>query len=198
MPANLSNFENYLEGLSFRFSVPGFSETWLNDTSANIYNLTGFNHVSNRRRGGVPSFIKTHIKYISRSDLDINNDDMESVFVELIKDGILGCKTNIIVGVIYRPPQKNIVIFTEHINNILSTLKPENKSIYILGDFNIDLFNSESHIDSSEFFETMFSYSQFPLINRPTRITQKSATLIDNIYSNNLNVDCLNGIFLQI
>ena len=34
----------------------------------------------------------------------------------------------------------------------------------------------------------MYSFSYVPLINRPTRITKNSASLIDNIFTNNYNV----------
>ena len=34
----------------------------------------------------------------------------------------------------------------------------------------------------------------FPLIDRPSRITEYSATLIDNIFSNNLNEQKSNGL----
>ena len=54
--------------------------------------------------------------------------------------------------------------------------------------------NIDKHDPSSEFVESLFSYSLYPLINRPTRITQNSATLIDNIFSNALNDHLFTGI----
>ena len=37
----------------------------------------------------------------------------------------------------------------------------------------------------------------YPLINRPTRITANSATLIDNIFINNIHLDCVRGILIS-
>ena len=62
--------------------------------------------------------------------------------------------------------------------------------------FNINLLNTDKHIPSAEFIETMYSYSFFPLISKPTRISKHSATFIDNIFCNNINdKDIINGIF---
>ena len=53
-----------------------------------------------------------------------------------------------------------------------------------MGDFNINLLNFDSHSPTDEFFNTMTSYFFQPHIIQPTRITDHSATLIDNIYMN--------------
>ena len=53
----------------------------------------------------------------------------------------------------------------------------------------------DNHIPTSQFIDIMFSYSFMPLINKPTRITTTSATLIDNIFTNSFNVSTTkNGI----
>ena len=64
-----------------------------------------------------------------------------------------------------------------------------------MGDFNINLLALDQHIPSSEFLELMYTLNFYPLINKPTRVGNSSATLIDNIFCNNIqNHDCLNGI----
>ena len=40
---------------------------------------------------------------------------------------------------------------------------------------------------TGEFLDVMYSKMFFPLITRPTRITSHTATLIDNIFSNNMD-----------
>ncbi len=55
-----------------------------------------------------------------------------------------------------------------------------------MGDFNINLFNSDTHNPTSEFITTMYSKNLFPFIRTLTRITTHSPTLIDNIFTNNL------------
>ena len=55
-----------------------------------------------------------------------------------------------------------------------------------MGDWNINLLNIENHEASQEFFDVMMSNSLVPTITKPTRVTHKSATLIDNIFCNSL------------
>ena len=55
-----------------------------------------------------------------------------------------------------------------------------------MGDYNINLLNYDVHSSTVDFVDMIYSYSFMPLINRPTRITRDSATIIDNIFTNNL------------
>ena len=68
-----------------------------------------------------------------------------------------------------------------------------------MGDFNVDLFKSESCDYVNEFLEQLFTSSFLPLINKATRITSHTATLIDNIFTNNLEEveNSLNGIIFS-
>ena len=49
-------------------------------------------------------------------------------------------------------------------------------------DHNMDLLKSEAHTQTSKFLETLHDENLFPAITRPSRITQTSATLIDNVF----------------
>jgi hypothetical protein len=103
---------------------------------------------------------------------------------------------NIIIGIVYRPPSGNF----DSINEILETVDRENKLLcYLMGDFNIDLFKSESCDYANYFTEQLFTSSFFPLITKATRITHHTATLIDNIFTNNLEQldDSINGIIFS-
>ena len=51
-----------------------------------------------------------------------------------------------------------------------------------MGDFNLDLLNTDLHSATNEFMNAFFSHFLYPLISRPTRLTWCSATLIDNIF----------------
>ena len=65
-----------------------------------------------------------------------------------------------------------------------------------MGDYNLNLLNLRNHRQTSEFIESLFSYSFMPLINKPTRVGRNSATLIDNIFCNSLQEKNLfNGVF---
>ena len=42
-----------------------------------------------------------------------------------------------------------------------------------------------------------FSHFLYPLISRPTPLTSYSATLIDNIFTNNISALCDNGLIIN-
>ena len=108
------------------------------------------------------------------------------------------CKKNVILGVIYRPPNTSIEVFNEKLNEILNQIKREDKICYMIGDYNINLLNSENHTQTGEFVYLMSIYAFIPLIVRPTRITANLATLIENIFTNNLENlnNSLNGVLI--
>ena len=68
-----------------------------------------------------------------------------------------------------------------------------------MGDFNIDLLKSESCDFAGKFFEQLIMSSFMPLILKPTRITQHTATLIDNIFTNDIEAleSSSNGIIFS-
>ena len=73
-----------------------------------------------------------------------------------------------------------------------------NRHCYICGDFNINLLKQDVSKDTDIFINNIFSYGYYPLINRPTRITQSCATLIDNIFTNVKNYhDITSGIIIS-
>ena len=69
--------------------------------------------------------------------------------------------------------------------------------MYICGDFNIDLMKQDTHSHTTQYLDTMFSMGLYPLITKPSRITTHSATLIDNIFSNELKHDHISGLLLN-
>ena len=69
---------------------------------------------------------------------------------------------------------------------MLNCVNNERKIGYLMGDYNINILNYDSHSATAEFVDMLYSHVFLPLISPPTRITQNSATIIDNIYSNNI------------
>ena len=98
------------------------------------------------------------------------------MFTEIPHD-VFRMGKKIIVGVIYRHPgavHSECIILS---NEILSKMQKEEEICYLMGDYNINLFNYEVHIPTAEFVDLMYNHSFVPLINRPIRITNQSATL---------------------
>ena len=75
-------------------------------------------------------------------------------------------RRNIIVGVVYRPPNQNLRDFMNSPDSLLASISKENKICYVLGDWNLDLINHHCHDTTGELLETMYSRMFFPLITR--------------------------------
>ena len=97
------------------------------------------------------------------------------------------------VGIIYRLPSQNN--FLEILNKSVPSIDTDVKKTYILGDFNINMYESNKYIfcenntvcikfasaDAKKYhhFWTMHGLKQ--LIQCPTRVTCSTSTLIDHI-----------------
>ena len=88
----------------------------------------------------------------------------------------------------------NVSTFTNnHLKNMLNAIHYENKSTLLTGDFNVDLINCDKKRGTYNFLELLFNHNfttQFTLL---TRVTEKSATLIDNIFVNSPAFKYLSG-----
>ena len=85
----MQDLDLYLSNLSIKFSVMGFSETWLNSTNCSLYSIDGYNvesaYRSSRKGGGVSLYVREYIVYTCRTDLDIFDECIESKFIEIDK-----------------------------------------------------------------------------------------------------------------
>ena len=80
-----------------------------------------------------------------------------------------------------------------YLTPLLKKITFENKNIILTGDFNINLLNTETDEPTSSFLKNLASNLFIPHIILPTRITTRSKTLIDNIFSNSLNSSYISG-----
>ena len=66
-----------------------------------------------------------------------------------------------------------------YLNKLLENIFKEQKSVFLLRDFHVNLLNYNEHIQANEFLDSLASNSFIPLILQPTRIASHSNTLID-------------------
>ncbi|XP_033116597.1 uncharacterized protein LOC117116632, partial [Anneissia japonica] len=164
----------------------GITETWFTDISPiSMYKLPCLDLITNSRSvksgGGVALYIPLMFRHQYLSELSIMKADIEALFVEIVE---MGWKNNLIVGVVYRPPKGNIYNFMNELNSLLSNQLLKGKHLILMGDFNIDLLKVDQNSKVNEFIDLCTSFSVLPLITKPTRVENSSATLIDNMFSN--------------
>lgn len=190
LPKNNDTFMAYLESLAVKFDVIALSETWLSPENCHLpYISHQYNHIYNTRNhragGGVSLFIDKKYTFVQIADLTISNESMECIFTQI--NPLTPTTNPIVIGCVYRPPNTDIPTFLTHLTDILQHPKIQNKTCYILGDFNFNLLNHDSHSPTADFINTFFTANYIPLITKPTRITQHSSTLLDNIFTNSTN-----------
>ena len=116
--------------------------------------------------GGTLLYIANHLSYKCRNGLNIyKKNKLESTFIEIVSPK----KSNVIVGVIYKHPSMDLTDFNcNYLNKLLQNISEEQKSIFLLGDFNVNLLNYNEHNQINEFLHSLASNSFIPLIyNQP-------------------------------
>ena len=164
-----------------RVDVVILVETWLTKESESRVKIPGYNYYglprSHKKGGGVGFLIRNELSYKKREDLHLCTASMENCFIEL-----QGVKRNIIVGALYRAPDQNVADFIKDYDTICKSLSKEKGKDSIFGlDHNLDFLKHHLHKRTQDFIECVLENAYFPCITRPTRITNCSATLLDNI-----------------
>ena len=81
----------------------------------------------------------------------------------------------------------------DYLHPLVEKISSENKLCFLMGDFNLNLIKTSSHSQTKSFINSLSSYFFSPYILQPTRVTEKSKTLIDNIFFNSLEYESFSG-----
>ena len=173
-------------------AVIGITESKLDssvcDSEISIDGYDVIRYDRNRRGGGVSCFVKSTICFNQKF---LFQDDIENIVIDLLFPNT----KPITVGIFYRPPdQRN---FIESISHDLPSLKLESNEVYILGDFNFNLYHNEKYIfknfsnsttsvnpEIKNYIEFCSLFGLEQMVQTPTRITCNSSSLIDHILTN--------------
>ena len=184
---NKTNFNQLtaeLKSIQHKFSVIALAETNVDDTQKELYTLGDDytpvyqSKIDGKAKGsGLGLYIKNNITHESINELSACNENIEYKFVKLTQS-----KEPTTIGVIYRPPNGDIKLFNQEFELLISKLP--DKNCYILGDYNINLFDTERG-DKAQFEEILISNGYCPLISVSTHQQPGcNKTCIDNIMTN--------------
>ena len=191
---NFDELQHLLKSTNKSFDVTAITETRIGKDISITSNLPLNNYSlkltpTESSAGGTLLCIANHLSYKPYNDLNIyKKSELESTFIEVINPQI----SNIIIGSIYRHPSMDLDDFNKNfLNKLLEKVSKEQKSLYLLGDFNVNLLNYNDHTPINEFLDSLASNSVISYILQPTGITDHSETLIDTIISNVITVDAI-------
>ena len=190
---NIDELEVFLQQLNSTPDIVILSETWFNDE--NIAILPGYidyhSYRRNRPGGGISVYIRDHFNSTLIPDFTTCDEVSETVAASIT----LNSSYKIAILGIYRPPvSTNLPQFNLRFNEFMNKLS-KFKCTFIAGDFNIDL--SEPNVEETTFITNCKMNSYVPIITTPTRIVNNSISLLDHIWTNNVNAsnDSLSGVF---
>ena len=131
------------------------------------------------------------MSYKPRPDFNIcKSNQLESTFVEIINPK----KSNIVIGCLYKHPNMDVLDFkNNYFSQIFEIVSKEQKQVFLLGDFNVNLLDYNDHQPTNDFLDSLASNSFIPYILLPTRTTSHSKTPIDNIFSNFISPEIISG-----
>ncbi len=201
LPAKLADLKillSTLKNAGHEIDIVMVCETFLNEANKDSCDIQGYSleelHRNNMERGGVAIYISKKLKYKPRPDISIFDEGhFESHFLEVYTKN-----KNTIVGEVYRVPNTNLQSFFDRYQSIIDKINAEKKDVIIGTDQNLDYLKINDHTNTADFLNMNFSAGLMPMITKPTRITHKTATLIDNIYTNTKSAcNSLSGILIS-
>lgn len=166
-----------------------FTETRLDQQLVPLYQIPNydmFTNCRNRHGGGIALYIERKFSSCMIDECTLLYYSFECLGVEFkVLNKICICLC------IYRSPRGNRAEFLSTLSDILSVSFEKTNYVFITDDFNIDFITSETDNFVNDFIMLMYSFSLFPLITRPTRVTDTTASLIEHIWTtqieNNIN-----------
>ena len=169
--------------------VIALSETFLDSNSVTNFSLDNYQCFHSIReankRGGVSVLVKDNIHAELIDDLSFVNPEIEICTIR-IKAG----SNEYIISSIYRPRFKHDYVqrFSDVLLDLLRKPIYKKSNTILTGDFNINLLEHESHIETGNFLNAMKSINYVPLISRPTRFPEGNQnaqpSLLDHTYTN--------------
>ena len=194
---NFHKIKDSIDDLKLSFDIIAISETWAETDTIDGFTLNGYEafHIvrGQRKGGGVALYVHRRFNCAIRA---VQCKVVEQVFECVTVELDLKKRKNITVSCVYRTPGSDVDLFCESLEQIFSDVMPR-KSMFICGDFNIDLMKYETHNGTKRFLDCMYGLGFYPLIDRPSRITTHSCTLIDNIFTNQINYSIRSGLLMN-
>ena len=155
---------------------------------------------ASNRGGGLVTYVNK--KLCELSDINVKHalccHDNPKIAELLVVELTLKGHKNALICNIYRSPSGDLNGFLEQLTIFLRNLaRHRNKHIILAGDTNIDLLDY-GRIDSvNKYVDTLAEHGFAPVISRPTRVTDHSATIIDHIFVNNCHAVTKSGVISE-
>ena len=115
---NVNSFKLFLSSLSFELKIICFSEKWLDDSALAWESLYKLLHQirGHGKGGGVSIYTNESFSHRVRTNLSVNNNDVESLSIE----NFVRKKYNALINVLYRPPSDLILPLKNFLKDVFN------------------------------------------------------------------------------
>ena len=166
------------------FDILFIAETKIDcSVSSSLLSQPGYRTVRKDRKkggGGLMAYIRAELSVYRRAKLEA--DDIESICLD-VKDNNI---SRFLVCACYRSPGKcKELDFLAALSSAAETMYKTRKELLLLGDFNMDLYHNsaEDRLPNSHLVDFCQRFCLVNKISEPTRVTDKTKTLIDVVLS---------------
>ena len=184
---NIDKLESFLAMMPVLPEIIVISETKLKNQNLDLVSLPNYQfHCVNSptNSGGIGMYLSSSFNYKIRSDLSLKVNQVEDLWVEIYPQSRTIATTKFtVVGGVYFHPHASIWEFQNQLEQVLEKLNNENKTFYVLGDFNINYLSDSKNI--IHYKQSLESLGVSNLITCPTRFKKnQTPSLLDHIYYN--------------
>ena len=176
------------------FHIMCLNETWLNSSWTDSELQTeGYNLIRNYRPdsqcgGGTAIYFSTELTGRHRPDL--STSEPEAVRLELRSPN----NSRTLICSIYRPPNNDLEVFKTNIEGVLDKISTERANIILAGDLNEDMKGKRLTTQAKGLNQLFNIYQLKQLIKEPTRKTEHTSSLIDLVYTSEVEKIVASGV----
>ena len=181
---SIDELTTFLDDLKCKFDVICITESWLNDATAQLYHIYGYQTFHslrpiNKMGGGITVFVSDAYEVGVVREQTVCAEHIETLFLEVCnkRSGQI-----LVLCTVYKPSGDGKLFVDSLCQYLLQVTNRRGVDVIVCGDFNVDLLTVGENALSFDFLNRMHGLSFIPVISKPTRVTNTSATLIDNIF----------------
>lgn len=185
---NIQGIANKTEKLQILFDscepdIVCFSEHWMNAEELPLIRLENYILINSfcRRamnRGGVCIFAKENI-YLRPIKYELSLERHFEASIAVMD--MANIKSKLVIIVVYRTPDSDLSMFIDKMHHLLGDLYQNDYYFIVCGDINVNIANNSC--ETKHIFNLFNEFNLKSHIDEPTRITGRSTTAIDVIFS---------------
>ena len=196
---SFDSLREFIESLNYKPDIICITEARIKHQPLTNLNLTNY-HFTNvspsTNAGEVAAYISDNFQLNLSAEQSVLAG-AECLWITINRTKSSSTFKQIIIRIIYRHPNADEFEFLSNLENCLTKLSSDKKDFFILGDININIFPTGRTSLATDYVNLVHSFGGIFLVTEPTRVTDKTSSLIDHIITNVTQHKLQSGIILS-